>query len=75
MFGYLEGFYNRRRRHSTLGMLSPVDYEAQHAAASDGDSVTRSVFVSTDVAPLVGRILTFSASLDTFLELGSLGLA
>ena len=41
VFGYIEGFYNRRRRHSTLGMLSPVDYEAQHAAASDGDNAAR----------------------------------
>jgi transposase InsO family protein len=24
---YIEAFYNRVRRHSTLGMLSPADYE------------------------------------------------
>jgi putative transposase len=27
VFEYIEGFYNRQRRHSTLGMLSPADYE------------------------------------------------
>jgi putative transposase len=27
IFDFIEIFYNRRRRHSTLGMLSPVDYE------------------------------------------------
>jgi putative transposase len=27
IFEYIEAFYNRRRRHSTLGMLSPADYE------------------------------------------------
>jgi len=27
VFDYIETFYNRRRRHSTLGMLSPRDYE------------------------------------------------
>ncbi len=27
IFEYIEAFYNRVRRHSTLGMLSPVDYE------------------------------------------------
>jgi putative transposase len=32
VFDYIEAFYNPRRRHSTLGMLSPVDFEAQHAA-------------------------------------------
>jgi putative transposase len=28
VFEYVEGFYNRIRRHSTLGMLSPADFEA-----------------------------------------------
>ena len=27
IFDYLETFYNRVRRHSALGMLSPIDYE------------------------------------------------
>jgi putative transposase len=27
VFEYIEGFYNRTRRHSTLGMLSPADFE------------------------------------------------
>ncbi len=27
MFEYIEVFYNRERRHSTLGMLSPTEYE------------------------------------------------
>jgi len=27
VFDYIEAFYNRRRRHSTLGMLSPAAYE------------------------------------------------
>ena len=27
VFGYLEGFYNPRRRHSALGYLTPADYE------------------------------------------------
>jgi putative transposase len=27
---YLEGFYNSHRRHSTLGYLSPTDYERSH---------------------------------------------
>jgi transposase InsO family protein len=26
-FEYIEGFYNRIRRHSTLGMLSPMEFE------------------------------------------------
>lgn len=27
LFEYLEIFHNRQRRHSALGMLSPVEYE------------------------------------------------
>ena len=27
IFEYTEAWYNRRRRHSTLGYLSPADYE------------------------------------------------
>jgi transposase InsO family protein len=33
IFEYVEGFYNRARRHSTLGYLSPVEFE-QRAAQS-----------------------------------------
>lgn len=31
VFEYIDGFYNPRRRHSTLHMLSPADYEQQYA--------------------------------------------
>lgn len=27
VFEYIEAFYNRERRHSTLGTLSPAEYE------------------------------------------------
>lgn len=34
VFRYIETWYNRRRRHTTLGSVSPVDYEQHwHAAA------------------------------------------
>ncbi len=29
IFRYIEAWYNRKRRHSTLGYISPVVYEAQ----------------------------------------------
>jgi transposase InsO family protein len=31
IFEYLEIFHNRQRRHSSLGMLSPIEYEHRHA--------------------------------------------
>jgi putative transposase len=30
VFEYIEVFFNRRRRHSTLGMLSPAQFESNH---------------------------------------------
>ncbi len=30
IFDYIERFYNRQRRHSTLGYVSPVEYEMAH---------------------------------------------
>ena len=30
IFEYLEIFHNRQRRHSSLGMLSPIEYEHRH---------------------------------------------
>ena len=37
VFEYIEGFYNRDRRHSALGMHSPADYEQlQYASGATG---------------------------------------
>jgi len=30
IFEYIEIFHNRQRRHSSLGMLSPFEFEARH---------------------------------------------
>ena len=40
IFEYIEGFYNPIRLHSTLGMRSPIEYEADHAAG-DPDGLAR----------------------------------
>lgn len=34
IFHYIEAWYNPRRRHSTLGYLSPIRYEAHITAAA-----------------------------------------
>jgi putative transposase len=36
IFAYIEGCYNRRRRHSTLGYLSPVEFEQRTSLVEDG---------------------------------------
>ncbi len=40
VFEYIEGFYNPTRLHSTLGMRSPREFEADHAAG-DPDGLAR----------------------------------
>jgi transposase InsO family protein len=30
MFEYIEVFHNRTRRHSSLGMLTPIEFEERH---------------------------------------------
>jgi len=35
IFEYIEAFYNPIRRHSALGYLSPIDYEALHIATKN----------------------------------------
>jgi len=32
LFDYIEVFYNQRRRHSTLGLISPAAFERRAAA-------------------------------------------
>jgi putative transposase len=33
VFDYIECFYNPNRRHSTLGYLSPIDFELEAGVA------------------------------------------
>jgi transposase InsO family protein len=47
VFNYIEAFYNRRRRHSTLGMLSPADFETS-TLKTDGASLAASRLASTN---------------------------
>ena len=35
LFDYLEIFHNRTRRHSCLGMLTPIEYERLHAETAN----------------------------------------
>jgi putative transposase len=47
VFEYIEAFYNRTRRHSTLGMLSPADYE-NRTLIDRGSSLAASRLASPD---------------------------
>ncbi|MCK4628427.1 MAG: IS3 family transposase, partial [Sedimentisphaerales bacterium] len=35
LFKYMEVFYNRKRRHASLGYVSPAAFEKRYEAAQD----------------------------------------
>ncbi len=39
IFRYIEGWYNPKRRHSSLGYLSPANFEARHRPESRASSL------------------------------------
>ncbi len=47
VFDYIEVFYNRQRRHSTLGQLSPANYEAR-TLSPPGSALAASRLASPD---------------------------
>ncbi len=60
IFDFIEIFYNRRRRHSTLGMLSPVDYE--NSTLSDNpDQGAASRLASIEKMTMTAPALTVTA--------------
>jgi putative transposase len=56
VFTFIEGFYNPRRRHSSIGYLSPIDYERRHhAAAIDRDAHQAAAVLAAVKDKPVGR--------------------
>jgi hypothetical protein len=53
VFEFIEGFYKPRRRHSSLGYLSSIDYERRHAAtaADPGDRHPAAVLGAVKARP------------------------
>jgi putative transposase len=55
VFEYIEGWYNPRRRHSTLGYLSPAEFERHHAeltaprASTVGDTIAGNGSVPSEI--------------------------
>jgi putative transposase len=48
IFEYIEGWYNPRRRHSTLGYLSPIEFERQHTELARPDLPTAAAQAATE---------------------------
>jgi putative transposase len=52
VFAFIEGFYNPRRRHSSIGYLSPIDYERRHqSTAIDPDRHQPAVMLAAVKGP------------------------
>jgi putative transposase len=60
VFDFIEVFYNRRRRHSTLGMLSPVDYETS-TLGHDGPDHAASRLTNTEKMTTPTTTMTITA--------------
>lgn len=54
IFEYIEGWYNPRRRHSTLGYLSPIEFEQHHAALAQ-PALEASISANGSVASIAPR--------------------
>ena len=60
VFDYIEVFYNRQRRHSTLGQRSPVDYETS-TLGPDGADDAASRLASHDQISLTATTTAHAA--------------
>ena len=57
IFEWIEGWYNPRRRHTSIGDLSPVEYERRPAAAGGSSMMsTRELSGEPGQAPNVSTI-------------------
>ena len=54
VFEYIEAFYNRQRRHSTLGMVSPAEYEQTQTTIQIKENQTTN-YLTTPCHPNRGR--------------------
>ena len=56
VFELIEGFYNPRRRHSSLGYLSPIKFESQFAETSLGPGAHKHAVVLAPVKERPGNL-------------------
>jgi putative transposase len=65
VFEYIEGFYNPRRRHSALGMVSPLSYELANWPEQDASGSLATRFRRTTMAePVPGSASSAPAELS-----------
>jgi putative transposase len=57
VFSFIEGFYNPRRRHSSIGYLSPIEYERRLATNPDAHQSAVVLAAEPFGRPLSGAVL------------------
>jgi len=62
VFEFIEGFYNPRRRHSSLGYLSPITFERQFAKASPDPGAHQHAVVLAPVKERPGNVVANSTA-------------
>ena len=62
VFQFIEGFYNPRRRHSSLGVSSPIAFERQYAATALEPGAHEHAVVLAPVKERPGNVRSCTAS-------------
>ena len=65
VFAFIEGFYNPRRRHSSLGYLSPVKFECQFTATAPQPGAHEHAVVRAPVKERPGSVVASRAASAT----------
>src|SRR5207342_3694955 len=69
VFEFIEGFYNPRRRHSSLGYLSPITFERQFAEATLQPGAHEHAVVLAPVKERPGNVAaSFTVNLPAVLD-------
>jgi Integrase core domain len=69
VFEFIEGFYNPRRRHSSLGYLSPIKFERQFADATLEPGAHEHAVVLAPVKERPGNVAaSFTVNLPAVLD-------
>jgi len=69
VFEFIEGFYNPRRRHSSLGYLSPMKFESQYAETILGPGAHEYAVVLAPVKERPGNVAaSFTVNLPAVLD-------
>ena len=68
VFEWIEAWYHPRRRHSSIGRISPVDYEAAHASRRVSTITARNHALRCPQRPRSPRVAWTHPTIPAFAE-------